>query len=168
MAEIARWLDRTGFHRLLILNGHVTNWAPLRCALENIRADLPDMRIALRSIWEISSEVRDLYEYDGGGNWHANDAETSLMLALRPELVSMARAVDEPNRAACCFFSYTVDKESRFGCVGLPSRGSAEFGHRVLTAAVGSLATQLRAALTEQSPLENWIDQPTGPTPRPD
>ncbi len=168
VAEIARWLDRTGFHRLLILNGHVTNWAPLRCALENIRADLPDMRIALRSIWEISSEVRDLYEYDGGGNWHANDAETSLMLALRPELVSMARAVDEPNRAACCFFSYTVDKESEFGCVGLPSRGSAEFGQRILAAAVTSLATQLRAALTEKSPLEDWIERPTGPMPRPD
>lgn len=167
VAQIAHWLDRTGFHRLLILNGHVTNWAPLRCALENIRADLPQMRIALRSIWEISSDVRALYEYDGGSNWHGNDAETSLMLALRPELVSMERAVDEPNRAACCFFSYTVDKESQFGCVGLPSRGSAEFGHRVLAAAVDSLAGQLRGALSERSPLEDWDDGAIAPVQRP-
>jgi creatinine amidohydrolase len=168
VAQIAHWLERTGFRRLLILNGHVTNWAPLRCALENVRADLPDMRIALRSIWEISAEVRALYEYDGGTNWHANDAETSLMLALRPELVAMERAADEPNRAACCFFSYTVDKESRFGCVGLPSRGSAEFGGRVLATAVAQLAAQLRSALTERSPLEDWSDGPEDPPRRPD
>jgi len=165
--QIARWLNQTGFRRLLILNGHVTNWAPLRCALENIRADLPEMRIALRSIWEVSAEVRTLYEYDGGTNWHANDAETSLMLALRPELVSMGRAVDEPNRAACCFFSYTVDKESEFGCVGLPSRGCAQFGQRVLAAAVERLAAQLRAALAEHSPLEDWDGGPVEGMDRP-
>jgi creatinine amidohydrolase len=165
--QIAGWLARTGFRRLLILNGHVTNWAPLRCALENIRADLPDTRVALRSIWEISAEVRALYEYDAGTNWHANDAETSLMLALRPELVSLDRVVDEPNRAACCFFSYTVDKESRFGCVGLPSRGSAEFGRRLLATAVEQLAIQLRASLSERSPLQDWSDGPLVPPQRP-
>ena len=35
--EIAEWLNSAGFDRLLLLNGHVTNWAPLRCGLENIR-----------------------------------------------------------------------------------------------------------------------------------
>jgi len=164
VAEIADWLAASGFTRLLVLNGHVTNWAPLRCALENIRADLPDVRIALRSIWDISAEVRGLYEYDGGGNWHANDAETSLMLLLRPETVDLAAAVDEPNRAACCFFSYTVDKESLTGTVGTPSRADAGFGRRLLDACVDSLAAQLRLALVEKTPLEDW----TGPsTPSP-
>ncbi len=64
--EIADWVRASGFTRLVLLNGHVTNWAPLRCALENIRADLPEMRIALRSVWDLSPEVTRLYEYDGG------------------------------------------------------------------------------------------------------
>ena len=38
--EIAEWLNSAGFDRLLLLNGHVTNWAPLRCGLENIRHTL--------------------------------------------------------------------------------------------------------------------------------
>jgi creatinine amidohydrolase len=165
--EIAGWLRRSGFTRLVLLNGHVTNWAPLRCALENIRADLPEMRIALRSIWEISSDVRALYEYDGGTNWHANDAETSLMLHLRPELVDLAKAVDEPNRAACCFFSYTVDKESRTGTVGLPSRATPDFGARLLDLCIDSLSAQLQAALTENTPLEDWTAASMPLPPRP-
>jgi len=168
--EIAQWVEKSGFSRLLILNGHVTNWAPLRCALENIRVDLPRMRVALRSLWEISPKVRELYEYDGGTNWHANDAETSLMLHLRPELVDLKRAVDEPNRASCCFFSYTVDRESNCGSVGLPSKGSADFGRSVLEICIEQLAVQLRSALVERSPLEDWIEGAagTGPPTRPD
>ncbi|MCX5495560.1 creatininase family protein [Kaistia dalseonensis] len=165
--EIAGWLCRSGFTRLVLLNGHVTNWAPLRCALENIRADLPDMRIALRSIWEISADVRAIYEYDGGTNWHANDAETSLMLHLRPELVDLAKAVDEPNRAGCCFFSYTVDKESVTGTVGRPSAGTAEFGARLLDLCVTSLAGQLESALVERTPLEDWTADTMPFPPRP-
>ncbi|BCJ92320.1 creatininase [Terrihabitans soli] len=159
VAEIADWVLASGFSRLLILNGHVTNWAPLRCALETIRADLPDMRIALRNIWQISGDVDALYSYDGGTNWHANDAETSLMLHLRPELVDMKKAVDEPDRSTCCFFSYTVDKESETGVTGLAARGDADFGKRVLSTAVNALSAQLRAALTERTPLEDWTPQ---------
>ncbi len=59
--EIADWVYSAGFTRLLILNGHTMNFAPLRCGLENIRADIPDMKIALRSIWELTSEVNDFY-----------------------------------------------------------------------------------------------------------
>ena len=76
--EIAEWVQAAGFNRLVILNGHVTNWAPLRCALENVRADFPEVRIALRSIWEITREIGEVYFRDGDTNFHANAAETSL------------------------------------------------------------------------------------------
>lgn len=163
--EIAQWVQASGFGRMLILNGHVTNWAPLRCALENIRADLPGMRIALRSLWEVSPAVNQLYQYDGGHNWHANDAETSLMLHLRPDLVDMARACDEPDRSNCCFFSYTVDKESHSGVVGQPSKADPEFGRRVLDGCVEALSAQLRKALTENTPLEDWAAPAAMPAP---
>lgn len=154
--ETAQWVLAAGFKRLLILNGHVTNWAPLRCGLENIRADLPEMRIGLRSVWELSAEVHKFYHSDGGNNWHANDAETSLMLLLRPDLVKMAKAVDEPDRSVCCFFSYTVEKESEFGGVGTPSQGTAEFGQRILDGCIEALSAQLQGALKERTPLEDW------------
>ncbi len=48
IVEIAEWVASAGFSRLLLLNGHVTNWAPLRCGLENVRHRYPELRIALR------------------------------------------------------------------------------------------------------------------------
>lgn len=166
--EIAGWVESAGFKRIVILNGHVTNWAPLRCALETIRADLPTMRIALRNVWEITTEIRAAYEWDGGTNWHANEAETSLLLHLRPDLVRMDKTRDEPNRADSCFFSYTVDKESETGVVGFPSRSDAARGAELLDACVSNLSRQLTAALTETTPLESWApDTASAPASRP-
>ena len=58
VVEIGEWLwMASGFTRLLILNGHYTNIAPLRVALETLRYRYPEMRVALRSVWEISPRV---------------------------------------------------------------------------------------------------------------
>lgn len=152
--EIAEWVESAGFKRLVILNGHVTNWAPLRCALENIRTDFPEVRIALRSIWEITREIGQVYFRDGGTNFHANAAETSLMLHLHPELVDMGKAKDEPDRSACCFFSYTVEKESIHGVCGDPSRANAQDGAVLLAKCVEEFSAQLIKAQAERTPLE--------------
>lgn len=151
--EIAEWVVAAGFKRLVLLNGHVTNWAPLRCGLENIRHSFPDLRIALRSLWEISDEAHRCY-HDDAVNFHANCAETSLMLALRPELVDLRKATDEPDRSAQCFFAYTVDKESVHGGVGRPSAADARQGEDLLALCVEQLSGQLLKALQEKTPLE--------------
>ena len=158
--ELGQQVLASGFKRMLLLNGHLTNWAPLRCGLETIRADLPEMRIALRSLWEITKEVNAWYLRDAGGGFHANDAETSVMLSLRPDLVRMERALDEPDRSTCCFFSYTVDKESIHGGVGKPTQATPEFGRQILEGCVSALSDQLLRALKERTPLEDWVDPP--------
>lgn len=155
VCELAEWIYSAGFTRMLILNGHVTNFAPLRCGLENIRTDIPEMKISLRSIWELTQEVNDFYLQDAGDNWHANNAETSLMLHLRPDLVAMDKAEDEPNRSENCFFSYTVDKESICGGVGNPSQGTEDQGKFILDSCVKNLATMLENALCEEAPLQD-------------
>lgn len=151
--DIAEWLHTAGFDRLLILNGHVTNWAPLRCGLENIRHTYPAMRVALRSLWDISDDAYRRYHADAA-NFHANCAETSLMLALHPDLVHMDRAVDEPDRSAGCFFAYRVNDESVQGTVGQPSQADAAAGQALYELCVEALAHQLTQALTEATPLE--------------
>lgn len=152
--EIAEWLHTAGFDRLLLLNGHVTNWAPLRCGLENIRHGYPEMRVALRSIWDISAEAHRRYHEDAA-NFHANCAETSLMLALRPDLVRLDKAIDEPDRSAACFFAYRVSDESVHGTVGRPSQAQAAAGQSLLDLCVNELAQQLTRALTENTPLDS-------------
>lgn len=151
--EIAEWVCSAGFSRLLLLNGHATNWAPLRCGLENVRHTYPDLRIALRSIWEISSKVHEFYHHDAI-NFHANCAETSVMLALRPELVQLEKAIDEPDRSIGCFFAYPVNQESVYGGVGSPSKADLGFGKQILETCIAELSAQLKQALVEGTPLE--------------
>lgn len=152
LVEVAEWLHATGFCRLLVLNGHYTNWAPLRAGLETVRHEMPGMRIALRSLWDLSPEIGRLYSQDAA-NFHANRAETSVMLALRPDLVRPERAVAEPDRSSGRFFTYRVDQESEHGVVGDPTTATVEFGRQLLELMVDTLVGQLTAALKEEPPL---------------
>ena len=45
--EIGDWAYHSGVRRLFIVNTHVTNAAPLRCALEMLRAEHDDLMVAL-------------------------------------------------------------------------------------------------------------------------
>lgn len=151
--EVAEWIDNAGFEQLLILNGHTTNWAPLRCGLENIRHNYPEISVALRSIWDISRGIYDIYHEDAV-NFHANCAETSLMLALRPDLVNMDLAMDEPDRSAHCFFSYLVSQESVYGGTGKPTQATKKMGDVLLSLCIQELSDQLLQAMHEKKPLE--------------
>jgi creatinine amidohydrolase len=133
------------------LNGHFTNFAPLRCALEALRFKNPEMRVALRSIWDISPRVRQEYFADAE-DWHANAAETSLMMALFPEGVRKDKFEDDPDRTGDLFFSYPVDRTSRNGATGLVTIASAADGHKLFEWAVEDLSEQVKRALHEQPP----------------
>ena len=45
--EIGDWAYHSGIRRLFIVNAHVTNAAPLRCALEMLRAEHDDLMVAV-------------------------------------------------------------------------------------------------------------------------
>src|SRR5260221_8745153 len=84
--DIGDWAYYSGVRRLFMVNTHVTNAAPLRCALEFLRAGHDDMMVALFNSATLSARVREAHFADGD-DWHANDAETSMMLAIAPEMV---------------------------------------------------------------------------------
>ncbi len=153
LLQIAEWVRLAGFRRLVVLNAHVTNWAPLRCGLENIRHQWPDLRIAIRNVWDLSPGIHASYHHDAA-NFHANEAETSLSLHLRPLTVQLDRAVDEPDRSAACCFSYRVDQESRTGTVGTPSAANAARGAALHGELVRAFADFLNRAKSERPPLE--------------
>src|SRR4051794_22552311 len=70
VAQIGDWVIGAGFRRLLLLNGHVTNFAPLRCALEILRSRFDESMVAVLNLHDISTRVRDSYFADAG-DWHA-------------------------------------------------------------------------------------------------
>ena len=156
VVEIGEWLlAASGFTRLLILNGHMTNFAPLRAALETLRFKHPEMRIALRNLWEISPRVSAVYTADAV-DWHANAAETSLMLAHYPQGVRSEKIADDPDRTKELFFSYPVDRTSVNGATGKPTLATAAQGETLLAWAIEDLSALVRAALTEEPPLPTF------------
>ncbi len=154
IVQIGEWAYASAMRRLIIVNGHVTNFAPLRCALEVLRGRFDDLLVAIRHVGEVSARVRAEVFRDAE-DWHANAAETSLMLALAPVLVRPERivAADDPDRTTGLFFSHPVNRTSLNGVTGTPSTASAEQGHSLFAMMVEDLSAQLRAALIEKPPL---------------
>jgi creatinine amidohydrolase len=161
VAQIGDWVIRAGFRRLLLLNGHVTNFAPLRCALEILRSRFDEAMVAVLNLHEISPRVRDSYCADAG-DWHANAAETSLMLAISPQSVRPDRvaAADDPDRTEGLFFSHPVNRTSANGVTGAPSRASRDDGARLYRWMVDDLSERVHAALTEKPPLDQAYGAP--------
>jgi len=154
VVDVLSWAYAAGFRRLLILNGHVTNHAPLRCALEHLRARYDDCMVAVRFVGEVSPRVRAEYHADGD-DWHANRAETALMMAVAPDRVRPERLADadDPDRTAGLLFSHPVNRTSTNGVTGAPSGATRELGERLFAMLVDDLTAQVRAGLSEAPPL---------------
>jgi creatinine amidohydrolase len=151
VCELARWVRASGFEKLLILNAHVGNHAPLRSAVDEIRA-LGEVRVGLASWYELTPEIAAAVTADAD-DWHAHAAETSLMLHLRPELVDRDEIRDDPDRTEGLVLSYTVAETSTDGLTGSPSRASAEQGAALFEAVVAALAERVEAARRERPPV---------------
>jgi creatinine amidohydrolase len=154
VTEIGGWVLGAGFQRLLILNGHVTNAAPLRCALELLRSRHDGAMVASLSLHEVSERVRAAYFADAA-DWHANAAETALMMALSPGAVRADRvaAADDPDRTPGLFFSHPVNRTSANGVTGAPSKARREDGLQLYAWLVEDLSARVRQALSESPPL---------------
>jgi creatinine amidohydrolase len=108
------------------------------------------------NVAEISPRVRAEFFADAE-DWHANAAETSLMLALAPDLVRMEKIAssDDADRTDGLVFPHPVNRTSRNGVTGLPSRATRAQGEKLFRFMVEDLAALVRRALNEQPPLEH-------------
>lgn len=148
--ELARWVRASGFEKLLILNAHVGNAAPLKVAVDEIRA-AGELRAGLASWYELTPEIAAQVTADAE-DWHAHAAETALMLFLRPELVARDEIRDDPDRTGGLVLSYTVAETSRDGLTGTPSTADAEQGAELLEAVVTALSDMVAVARAEGPP----------------
>jgi len=152
--QIGDWAYHSGVRRLFIVNTHVGNASPLRCALEMLRAEHDDMMVAIFNSATISERVRKFHFADGD-DWHANDAETSLMLATAPEMVrhDLLAASDDPDRTENLVFAHPVNRTSTNGVTGHPSRASAKKGAEWFEWMVDDLSALIMSGIVEQPPL---------------
>jgi len=153
--QIGDWAYLSGVRRLFIVNAHVTNAAPLRCALEMLRAEHDDLMVTVINSATISERVRQFHFADAG-DWHANDAETSLMLAIAPALArpELCATADDPDRTESCVFPHPVNRTSLNGVTGKPSQANVDKGRAGFDWMVEDLSTHILKGLTEEPPLD--------------
>ncbi len=153
--DIGDWAYATGVRRLFLLNAHVTNFAPLRCALEMLRAEHDDLMVALINTSDISDRVK-LEHHADADDWHANDAETSLMMFLDEEMVreEKCNTSDDPDRTHDHVFAHPVNRTSANGVTGTPSTASQEKGQTLFANMVSDLDKIIQKGIKEAPPLD--------------
>lgn len=145
--DILQALVRHGSRRIVVLDGHYENNMFLHEAIHLVldAGAPPDLRI-LKILWvdPIPLDTLDLAWPDGFPGWaleHAAHLETSMMLALRPDLVR--REEIRPDGIAGLppydVYPQAPDFVPASGVLSDPTRGTAEAGESLLAAAVDGL-----------------------------
>jgi len=149
ICDIVEWLYRRGIRKVLLLIGHMWNLGPIYSARENIHYDFPDLQVRVLDWWATTPQIVDQSMKDCPvlpSYVHANIGETSCMLAVRPDLVNMASAIDEDDYKT--FFEYGMDQYSKSGIVGRDAtKATAKFGDKRLGMDVDNLASMVEHAL---------------------
>jgi creatinine amidohydrolase len=144
--DICYSLIRNGIRRILIINGHDGNVAPIENASRIVKNKYPEVVIAcLETWWTLVGKSRqNLFDvWDGLG--HGGEAETSAMLAVRPELVQMINAPKEiiPVLPANIRIYWKFNELSDTGATGAPRKATVEKGYEVLRVLESILSTFL-------------------------
>jgi creatinine amidohydrolase len=131
VASIVSWCPS-----VLVVNGHGGNRGPLITL---------GLEVGVRSVsyWELVPELaRALFPVDLGSPGHAGELETSLVLALHPELVGEIGPFDPIDPANVSLLQVSMPDS---GVLGDPRAGDADRGHRLLDGAADALAALLDA-----------------------
>lgn len=157
VADLVRSLLEGGFRRIVLVPTHGGNFGPLADAVAKL--DQPERVIALTDLG-VLFQVAQMGEREfdvplSEGGLHAGEWETSLLLAIHPELVHMERAeagfTGELQQAMEGIFrSGGVAALSRNGAIGDPTRASAAHGKRYWSVAVELALEQTRSPTSAQ------------------
>jgi creatinine amidohydrolase len=170
--DICCSLAQHGFKRILVVNGHGSNTSPLdlaaRLSILEYRGEILCASVNhwdLRRVKEAGARLR---ESDYGGTSHACEYETSLYLALKPELVDMSRAVDERSPFSPSFQTDLLagthpagsgarlvpywSSQTASGVMGDATKASREKGEKFLEAAIAGLIDLIRELKNTEIP----------------
>lgn len=152
---ICRSLTRHGLRNILLLNGHGGNIAALTVAVNELAPEL-NAPIATTTYWLLAhQDFAKILERQANVR-HACEAETSMVLALRPDLVDLSLAADAVGptspeladvigtNAAHRWQSFR--SRTSHGAIGDPRNATAEKGERLLQAAADAVTSLITNA----------------------
>jgi creatinine amidohydrolase len=154
LSDIFGKLIADGAKRIVVINTGVSTEAPLQLAVRNI-LDTTGIRIAVADIRRLGLAAERAARQKLGG--HADEIETSVMLAIAPDAVRLERtapdyghALDAPKTVFSQPVRYSPDPASgpdfsATGARGDPTLANTELGRRVLTEMTRELVEGIRA-----------------------
>ena len=157
ICDLVQPLLDDGYKRLLVLNGHGGNIDTMHVALRRLQPRYRDRVLSAASYWELADkELAALAEGARKSMGHACEYETSMVMALRPELVRRDKIKDDPPRDDAAlrglFLADDMRQRTDHGSVGFAERATPEKGRKFLDAAVGRTAEVVAALLKRPLP----------------
>lgn len=136
--DLVSSLARGGFGRIVLIPTHGGNFGPLARALEQAG---PVEGVEVRALTDLGALLaiarQGVDEYGvplAEGGLHAGEWETSMLMAIHPELVHLERGepgyTGDMESAVGAIFGSGVDALAPNGVIGDPSRASSEHGAR--------------------------------------
>lgn len=150
--DILRALVRHGARRIVVLDGHYENNMFLHEAIHLVLDEgAPDDLRILKILWvdPVRSETLEAAWPDGFPGWaleHAAHLETSVLLAIRPDLVrrDQIRVDGVASLPPYDIYPQPPDLVPHSGVLSDPSRGSVEAGELLLADAVDGVVDAIR------------------------
>lgn len=160
LREVFASLLNHGIKKLLLVNGHDGNIPAIEASTREFRTEHPEMRIAVLEAWWVSAGEllpEGTFEvWDGLG--HGGEGETSMMLAVAPELVEMERAKGVvPDLPAHVQVKWRFDEITPYAVTGDPTKATPEKGRLMRDALVDLLVDFI-----EEMDGRDWDITPAG------
>ena len=151
LRDRCRSIVRAGFRRIILVNGHGGNMSALNAMSAELTRDV-EAPIAIATYWMLAEEAFGAVLEDQRALMHACEGETSMIMALRPEMVDrsrLAEAFGPQTTRAGSVLNQPLHRWRSFkeltptGVFGDARRASPEKGERLLEAAADALAARL-------------------------
>ena len=143
LKDILEGVIQHGFKKIIIFNGHDGNIAPIEIAARHIKVLHPEVVIASQNAWWITAGKllpEDTFEvWNGLG--HGGEGETSMVLALHPELVEMeyAKGRVPKDLSDDMDIKWLFKELTSTGASGDPTKGTKEKGEKMKEVLVKSV-----------------------------
>jgi len=157
LCEICESLLDDGFRRVLILNGHGGNIGPMQISLRRLQVNYQNSLLMAASYWSIAEqEIASLMEGECKTVGHACEAETSLVMHLRPELVRASEIENfidyAPDMIDGVYVCRDMFQRTQKGATGRPDLASADKGEKMFSTIVDRVSNVLKTFVTVSLP----------------
>jgi creatinine amidohydrolase len=157
LCDLVTSLLDDGFWRLLILNGHGGNIDTMQTALRRLQPRYRNCLLAAASYWDLArDELAAVVDGPRKVMGHACEFETSMVMALRPDLVRKEQIQNDLETTSSAlrgvYLADDMRQRTHHGAVGYCELATPEKGRRLIDAAAARVGEVIRALLQRPRP----------------